>query len=215
MSRKVITCRRSSDNASCEIDIGSDSNVVTVKDLTEKVMSALQIPSTHFVRLISKGKLLQPEFSQLTDYNLENCSFIHCVVTERQPNEANANPSSSRAPPRGGLNELIRYGLESDEVVALRLTFSDEIERFRRNRRLEIRSGEREEDFTARVENQWILSWHGDSEFWNNIPRFSRYERAIRAQIAQLQQSERGWMRVAASMRVTMMLVMVMKPQTL
>ena len=185
----IITVRRSSDNASCDVNI-ADGTVVTVKDLISKCKAGLEIPSGHFIRLITKGKLMTPDGAKLDQFNLENGSVLHCVVTTTAPNGANANPSSSSSTPslpRGGLSELTTHGLEVDEVVALRLTFSEEIERFRRSRRLDMRPGESENQFTSRVESQWLLSQRNSSFLRNLSPGLNRYGSAVRAQIANLQ----------------------------
>ena len=187
-----ITCRRSSDSTSCEVSI--DNDVDNVQDLVERTRKAMGIASDQYIRLITRGKLMKPD-TKLSYYNLQQSGgFVHVVVTDREVNSRPRHVDEAlESLPRGGLSELAHsHGLEVNQVVALRLTFSEEIEFFRRSQNLEMRPGESESQFAARVETQWILSQRSNSEFWRNLPAVNRaIDDAMHAQMASARRRER------------------------
>ena len=149
-----VNIKRTSDSSSTEIEITTE--MKTVAGLLDKVRSKIGIEDNKFMRLIHKGKLLEPVDAHLSAFNLHEGSFVHLVVTDSKPrastttqsdgNEDAAdntsnNASSPNEQSRGGMNDLMStHDLDENDVAALRSSFSHEVEEFRVSQHIE-RSG--------------------------------------------------------------------------
>jgi hypothetical protein len=182
MSYKVIV-KRTSDSSSIEVEVDPE-QLKLVSQLVNEVRVAFGIDSTKHLRLISQGKLLEPENAELSVYNLKDGSFVHLVVTDLRPVQTqqqqrvrttrrnnNQLPQPNVLAPRGGFNELAyTHGLDADGIAALRASFSTEVDEFRREMNMDMLPGEGEARFRSRVETQWIMNQNQYSMFWGNLP---------------------------------------------
>lgn len=150
-----------------------------VDDLKQEIIRRLQLVDKN-VRLIFSGKLLDPPTAPLNSFKLSNGSFIHAVITNKQP----ALPPSERPEsPQAritvdlsnlrGLDVLLipgphRNALTVDEVIMLRLYFQEDIAEYA-NENMLRQPNESETDFVYRAETEWAASQGGNSEFRLNI----------------------------------------------
>jgi hypothetical protein len=170
-----IIVKRTSDSSSCEIELIP--KIERVSTLLEVVRDKMGIDSSKFLRLISQGKLLEPPEAPIVQFNLQDGSFVHLVVTDNRPTVSAEFGTRQQQRPterqlsRGGLNELtITHGLDANEVAALRATFGPQIEEFRVERSLERNGAETENEFQTRLEMEYMWAQGRNSEFWRNLP---------------------------------------------
>ena len=189
-----VTIKRTSDSSSTEIEVTTE--MKTVAGLLDKVRSKIGIEDNKFMRLIHKGKLLEPADAHLSAFNLHEGSFVHLVVTDSKPRastttqsdgneDATDNTSNNASSPteqsRGGMNDLMStHELDENDVAALRSSFSHEIEEFRVSQHIERDPRrETESEFRCRLESMWMNSLdRRRSEFWRNLPTASRYSQS-------------------------------------
>lgn len=150
-----------------------------VDDLKQEIIKRLQLVDKN-VRLIFSGKLLDPPTAPLNSFKLNNGSFIHAVITNKQASlPIQERPESPQAritvdlSNLRGLDVLLipgphRNALNIDEVGMLRLYFQEELLEYG-NENMLRQPNESDEDFMYRVETEWAASQGPNSEFRVNI----------------------------------------------
>lgn len=160
----------------------------TLKSLKERIKIELNCHEK-FIRLISSGKLLEPDTASLSKLGIREGSFIHAVITSHEPrhNSSNDNQNSSSSSSGTssssqltsntsttpvqyrGFDRLTEIGLTIDETAALRSSFQSQIEEFSQG--YPQRADEDEHSYRYRIEENWMREQGPTSEFRLNLPR--------------------------------------------
>lgn len=147
----------------------------SLKVFKEKVKIELKCPEKH-LRLISSGKLLEPESASVSKLGLRDGSFVHAVISNqepRQPTDTSRSPVTPTAPrppvQYHGLDRLVETGLTIDETAALRSSFQQQIDEYSESHPRQ--ANEDENTYRYRIEESWMRDQGPTSEFRLNLPR--------------------------------------------
>eukprot|EP00752_Nemacystus_decipiens_P002816 g2627.t1 len=132
-----------------------------------------------YLRLISAGKMLNPEDALVKDFGLtENC-FVHCVVTAAPPRlrlpsltpEQAAEEEVEDDDPanRRGFDSLRNNGYARSEVTTIRAYFSAQVREFAANLPPSDREGQTDWDRQVESEELWMRAQPATSEFALNV----------------------------------------------
>lgn len=181
----MISVKIKSANMTNDVNIDISSNE-TVGGLRERVLDELNCQGKH-VRLISSGKMLQPDRALLCQCGVKDGTFIHAVITNAPGRsslpvpENNSSDSSNRngqpTSRNRGFDTLINAGLTIDEAAALRSSFSSQVEEYMQQN--PPRSAEDPVAYRYRMEEEWMAQQGPQSEFSLNLPRRSRISASI------------------------------------
>jgi hypothetical protein len=177
----VVKVKATSHSSDLKISINSSDSLRVLK---ERVKTELHCQDK-FLRLISSGRLLEPDSASLSKLGIVDGSFVHAVVSSQEPrhpsgvsggnsvNQASAGRSAVSTPaPREyhGLDRLVETGgLTIDETAALRSSFQQQIEEFSQGH--PRRADEDENAYRYRIEELWMREQGPNSEFTLNLPR--------------------------------------------
>jgi hypothetical protein len=180
----MISIRIKTTNSSKEIalTVAGSSKVDEIKRLV-MIELGLVGQEDKYVRLISCGKMLA-DGNTLATYNVTNGAFIHAVISDKKPNSGinngiemttmnSSSISNQYINLNGlvGLDALLSEGLSVDEVAAIRSYFRTSIDEYAsRDDRLQIREGENNVAYRARIEEAWMNAQPPHSEFILNLP---------------------------------------------
>ena len=178
----MISIRIKTTNSSKEIalTVASSSKVDEIKRLVMIELGLVGQEDNKYVRLISCGKMLA-DGNTLATYNVSNGAFIHAVISDKKPNSGinngiemttmNSSSISNQYINLTGLDVLLSEGLSVDEVAAIRSYFRTSIDEYAsRDERLQIREGENNVAYRARIEEAWMNAQPPHSEFILNLP---------------------------------------------
>ena len=185
ISDTMISIRIKTTTSSKEIalTVPISSNVDEIKRLVMIELGLVGQEDNKYVRLISCGKMLA-DGNTLATYNISNGAFIHAVISDKKPNSVinnttngiemttmNSNSNSISMNNLHGLDVLLAEGLSVDEVAAIRSYFRNSIDEYAgRDERLQIRDGENNVAYRARIEEAWMNAQPPHSEFILNLP---------------------------------------------
>jgi len=178
----MISIRIKTTNSSKEIalTVAGSSKVDEIKRLV-MIELGLVGQEDKYVRLIASGKMLA-DGNTLATYNITNGAFIHAVISDKKPNSVinntnngiemtTMNSNSISMSNLNGLDVLLAEGLSVDEVAAIRSYFRTSIDEYAsRDDRLQIREGENNVAYRARIEEAWMNAQPPHSEFILNLP---------------------------------------------
>ena len=180
----MISIRIKTTNSSKEIalTVAGSSKVDEIKRLV-MIELGLVGQEDKYVRLISCGKMLA-DGNTLATYNVTNGAFIHAVISDKKPSSGinngiemttmnSSSISNQYINLNGlvGLDALLSEGLSVDEVAAIRSYFRTSIDEYAsRDERLQIREGENNVAYRARIEEAWMNVQPPHSEFILNLP---------------------------------------------
>ena len=118
----------------------------TIGNLRQAIIAELGCAGKN-VRMISAGKLLDPDTATLTKFAISDGSFIHIVISDKttpppshsvssQHSNVTTLPSHLTAPPPQrpvtlrGFDRLVQHGLTLDEAAALRSSFRSQVDAY-------------------------------------------------------------------------------------
>ena len=138
----------------------------TISSLKQSVVSALHLNPSRRLRLIWKGKMLQPDSEYLAKFNIQDGDFVHCVVSPEGSVPSLMQPTISSASDNGeeddvdlenprGFDTLLASGLSRAEITAIRAYFNSEVDAYART--AETVAGESEGDRVYRMEAGEVL----------------------------------------------------------
>ena len=136
-----ITLRVKTMNDSSVLNIEVNKKSDSVLELKNKILQTLAAMDKS-IRLISSGKLLDPSNAKLAEFNLQDGTYIHAVISSSNQIRENTcfdsssdieqlaevNTSSTRQV--RGLDRLLSCGMSIDEVAALRSYFRSQVDDF-------------------------------------------------------------------------------------
>jgi len=146
----------------------------TISSLKQSVVSALHLNPSRRLRLIWKGKMLQPDSEYLAKFNIQDGDFVHCVVSPEGSVPSLMQPTISSTSDNGeeddvdlenprGFDTLLASGLSRAEITAIRAYFNSEVDAYART--AETVAGESEGDRVYRMEAEWMARQGNGSEF--------------------------------------------------
>lgn len=165
------------DIAEVNISISQSS---TVEDLKTAIASAIKMTADKYIRLIFNGKMLHPDESLLSSFNLPVEVFVHAVVATRRSSSSQGNPlptnhSVNNGLPRRGLDVLTERPLSGrtnilsvEQVQAIRAYFREAISDFA-TQRVPRLPNESDIDYQYRCETEWMRAQDTRSEFQMNL----------------------------------------------
>ena len=131
-------------------------------------------PSTHRVKLIMAGKLLQPDSAPVASFGVTEGAFVHAVVSKKLPTSivedveaGDTEPLRSILNPRGLDRLQLSARMSAEQVQAIRMAFRDSISQHGAL----VPRGEDEEEaaYRFRVEEDWMRAQEEDSEYAANL----------------------------------------------
>lgn len=130
-------------------------------------------PSSHKVKLIVAGKLLQPDSATVVSFGVTEGAFVHAVISKKLPaalTDSEVGVTESSAPvlsPRGLDRLRLSARMSADQVLAIRMAFRDAISQ---HAALVPRDEDEEEAaYRYRVEEDWMRAQEEDSEYAANL----------------------------------------------
>ena len=139
-----------------------------------KVLILAELKEEGWLRLIHSGKMLSNDDDTLASCKVTDGAFVHCVLTECRPTAAamapaDAGEGDSSTTLRGfdRLQSAEQLNLSGDEVLALRLMYTEQVQTLAETR--EQQEGEQPEDFTLRMEEEWLSTQGPSSEIMLNL----------------------------------------------
>jgi hypothetical protein len=111
--------------------INKDTNIHNIKQL---IYNELTLKNDEYnIRLIFHGKLLSDDLKTLDNYNIQNNSYIHCIINKM--NIATTPSNSTNTNSCRGFNILLtednlRIPLTIEEVNAIRSYFTSDVNEF-------------------------------------------------------------------------------------
>lgn len=132
-----------------------------------------------YLRLISAGKMLNPDEAHVKDFGLtENC-YVHCVVTAAPPRlhlpsltpeQAEEEEGEDDDPTtRRGFDGLRNNGMTRGEVTAIRGYFSSQVREYATTLPASERENQTDWDRQLETEELWMRAQSPTSEFALNV----------------------------------------------
>ena len=150
-------------------DLDLTTSATTVGALKDEIRQALAKPQHHSVRLIARGKLLEPDDSNWKDV-VQDTTVVHAVVTAQRPQRqriAEEDDIEQPPPPRGGFDSL--RGLSRAETQALRTYFARHVDEWAQQTQPPLLPNEDPLERRNRLEEAWMETQGVGSEFRLNV----------------------------------------------
>eukprot|EP00903_Cladosiphon_okamuranus_P019488 g17921.t1 len=156
----------------------SSSLTSTVAQFKEEVSRVIGAEGK-YLRLISAGKMLNPEDALVKDFGLADNCYVHCVVTAAPPRlrlpsltpEQAAEEEVEEDDPasRRGFDALRNNGYARSEVTTIRAYFSAQVREFAASLPPSDREGQTDWDRQVEAEELWMRAQPATSEFALNV----------------------------------------------